>query len=71
MVKKKHIHWVAGRKWKKRISHPISQKHRTTEGKLQHDLKTKKFQRWAKRKKLYLLDSTYRRYINEVLKKRR
>ena len=51
----------------KNIVHPISQKHRHIESQLKHDVATGKFEKWRKKKKLKLLDSTYEKYKKEVL----
>ena len=65
-MKKKHKHWVAGKKWNTNILHPISQKHRDIETRVRHDLELGKMQRWAKSKGLYLTDSTYELYRKKL-----
>ena len=70
-LKKKgiHKHWVAtGDKWMENIVHPISERHNDLFSLRKHRLETGALQRWAKKKGLYLTDSTYDMY-NEVLKK--
>ena len=69
MVKKTHIHWVYGKNTMQRVSHPVSTKHRNIESRLKHDIETGKFKRWTKGKNLRMLDSTYERYENEVLRR--
>jgi len=66
---KLHKHWIITKNNARNVWHPVSQKHRNIETQIRHDLKTGKLQRWAKRKGLYLTDSTYERYKREVLKR--
>lgn len=73
MPKKYHTHWLVSRdkNFIERKSHPISTKHRDWESQEHHDRATGKYQRWLKRNKLKMVDSSRDRYIREVLKKRR
>lgn len=67
MIKKSHTHWVAGKKWNTRIKHSIDVKHKDPKTMVRHDLATGELQKWAKRKKLHLVDSTFEKYKKEVL----
>ena len=51
------------------ILHPVATKHQHPKTQMYHDMKTGKFNRWRKKNKLRLVDSTYDKYLRMLKRK--